>query len=418
MLLAIVIGLVSAVLFAVVESSPLVVVEPTEQLDQADSVNELLNQLKFVTRRRFFQQRIVIKEKQLNSLVGLLQRGLPSVAGKATTTIEQLNLQLSYQLPIDFADWYINFEASLTPGPGLKPGPVTIGAITISGERALSMLVWAANWKTDSQIGSLAIEQINGVHVFPDETVIVLKPIHNFLQALNQVRNGITGSGDEVVIARTRFYLETLTSLKIRQHQPGRSLSEFIQPLFVIASQNNHQSSPIIENQAALLALAIYVGHHRLANFVGDVQPDKNRAAMPRYRPLLAQRTDLTQHFVISAAIKILSQQGVSLAIGEFKELMDRAKGGSGFSFVDLAADMAGVELAVVASDENSALAIQQKLSEVNSEKDFFPSITGLQEGLNKVDFASQYDKVDSDKYLHKVQIISNRIKSLPIYSQ
>jgi len=403
--------------YVLIDSDPIIGSDSVEQIDQADSVNELLNQLKLVTRRRFYQQRIVMKEEQLNSLVGLAQRALPSIAGKVDTTIKAVNLKLSYKLPLNFTDLYINFEGNVLPGPGLKFGKVSFGSLTISGDNARTALTGLMNWRTNSKIGSLAVEQIQGVHLFPTETVVVLKPIDEFLQALNEVRKGITGGGDEQLIARTRFYLDTLSNLNIRQHQPGRSLQEFIQPLFAVVSQNTNSSSAVLENQSALLALAIYTGHHRLANFVGDVQPVKGKVVMPRYRPLLAQRTDLTQHFVISAAIKILSQQGISLAIGEFKELMDRAKGGSGFSFADLAADMAGVKLAVMASDEKMALSIQQHLSSSATESAFFPQIDDLQEGLTKQQFANEYGKLDSQKYLSKVNLISDRIDALPLYN-
>lgn len=403
--------------YMLIDSDPIVGTDSVEQIDQAESVNELLDQLKLVTRRRFFQQRIVMKEEQLNSLVGLTQRALPAVAGKVDTTINAINLKLSYKLPLSFTDLYFNFDGNVLPSQGLKFGEVSFGSLTLSGDNARSVLIWLMNWRTSSKIGTLAVEQIKGVHLFPTQAVVVLKPIDKFLQALNEVRNGITGGGDEQLIARTRFYLDTLTNLTIRQHQPGRSLQEFIQPLFAVVSQKSEKSSAVLENQSALLALAIYTGHHRLANFVGEVQPVKGKVVMPRYRPLLAQRTDLTQHFVISAAIKILSQQGISLAIGEFKELMDRAKGGSGFSFADLAADMAGVKLAVMASNQDTAQLIQQQLAYTTTESAFFPQINDLQEGLSKQQFASEYGKLDSEMYLSKVKFISDRIEALPLYS-
>ncbi len=41
-------------------------------------------------------------------------------------------------------------------------------------------------------------------------------------------------------------------------------------------------------------------------------------------KPVLANRKDLSLHFIFSAAIKLLSEQGISVAVGEFKELMDK----------------------------------------------------------------------------------------------
>ena len=96
--------------------------------------------------------------------------------------------------------------------------------------------------------------------------------------------------------------------------------------------RSNYDTAPK-ENEAAILALAIYAGHHWFAKFVGDVQPKKGEVTLPKAKPTLKFRADLSQHFIFSAAIKILSEQDLSLAIGEFKELMDRGDDGSGYSF-------------------------------------------------------------------------------------
>ena len=61
---------------------------------------------------------------------------------------------------------------------------------------------------------------------------------------------------------------------------------------------------------------------------------------------MLAGRRDLLQQFIVSAGLRVLAENGVPMAIGEFKELLDSRSGGSGFSFVDLAADRAGLRFA------------------------------------------------------------------------
>ena len=87
---------------------------------------------------------------------------------------------------------------------------------------------------------------------------------------------------------------------------------------------------------------------------------------------------------------EVLSASGVVLAIGigEFKELMDRGDGGSGFSFVDLAADFAGVKFAIAATTLSSASTVQNVLAGNIDEDLFFPHIKGLPEGLNKNEFS------------------------------
>ena len=114
--------------------------------------------------------------------------------------------------------------------------------------------------------------------------------------------------------------------------------------------------------------------------------------------------------------MKILSEQGLSIAIGEFKELMDRSDEGSGYSFVDLAADFAGVEFAIVATNPSSASSVQTLLAGTTNENVFFPNIDGLPEGLSKSDFTRIFTEVDSHEYLEMVRSINQRIAELPIH--
>ncbi|MBN7827827.1 hypothetical protein J0A66_21590, partial [Bowmanella dokdonensis] len=105
-----------------------------------------------------------------------------------------------------------------------------------------------------------------------------------------------------------------------------------------------------------------------------------------------------------------------SVAIGEFKELMDRAKKGSGFSFVDLAADMTGIRFAELATDPQTAERLQQTLAGLDSELLFFPSIDGLPEGFDKQAFKHRYQQVDSEAYKAELQEIQRRIGELALY--
>ena len=133
---------------------------------------------------------------------------------------------------------------------------------------------------------------------------------------------------------------------------------------------------------------------------------------------MLHKRNDLARHFIISAALELLSKQGMSLAIGEFKELMDRAKGGSGYSFIDLAADMSGTEFARVAIAEGKAHQVQNAMARIQSELEIIVAIDGLPEGLSKQAFTEQYGKVDSEAYLNEVKEIERRIRGLALYAQ
>ncbi|MEP4890322.1 MAG: hypothetical protein ABJV04_09875 [Aliiglaciecola sp.] len=400
----------------IVESKPIVIANASVQVDDADSINVLIDQTRQITRKRYIPQTITISKPQMNSIVGFLQRAVPEFSGQIETNSEKLGVKFSYKIPIKWPSAYINLQGDLYSAPGIKLENVNLGDLPISGDWGISMMTFIVNRWTKSELGDLALNQISEVAVSAEELKVKLIPIHDFLVSLNEIKNGLSGSGDEELKQRVRYYLAFLDSLSFSQHRGGLPLSDFMNPLFKKVKSRTPQSSAVMENESALLALAIYVGHHRMANFIGDVQPYQNKLVMPYYRPLLRGRSDLTQHFVISSAIKILTQQGISHAVGEFKELMDRAEGGSGFSFADLAADLAGIKFASMAIDPIYAKAFQDALAQVESEDVFFPAIDNLPEGLSKQAFIKQYGNVESDEYKQMVAQINQHLELLPLY--
>lgn len=76
----------------------------------------------------------------------------------------------------------------------------------------------------------------------------------------------------------------------------------------------------------------------------------------------LFKRTDLAQHFIGAVVLSASMNRRVANALGEAKELSDSQAGGSGFSFVDLAADKAGSRFGeLVVSTPENARRIQKK---------------------------------------------------------
>ena len=399
-----------------IESYPTVVTRSGEQVNEAESVKKLMKQLSDSVKNRTHRQNINISQDQLNSLVGFAQRAHGQINGQVQITPHSTSILASYLLPKNPIGEYLNIDVLLLPGPGIKVSHVKLGSIKVPGNVALSTLVYLANWYTHSDIASQFVQQVESVSMSERQIQLSVLPLAQFLKQLNHVKQGVGGNSDEEMRLRTAYYLKQLSLLGVGKRSSPQSLAKYIGPVFSWAKSRSSYDTAPKENEAAIMALAIFAGHHRFANLVGDVQPKKGKAAMPNSRPTLAYRADLNQHFIFSAAIKILSEQGLSIAIGEFKELMDRSDDGSGYSFVDLAADFAGVEFAIAATNSSSAISVQNILAGEPDEHLFFPSIEGLPEGLSKNEFNQKFTEVDSPEYLQMVQSINQSIANLPIH--
>ena len=121
-----------------------------------------------------------------------------------------------------------------------------------------------------------------------------------------------------------------------------QSLTRLLSPMFLFAELRSQKNNQVVEeNRMALLVMGAYMTGRNPAKYISD-QPVK---PFRKIKFTLKNRNDLAQHYLISGAINAVSGTAWSNAIGLEKELKD-SDGGSGFSFVDLMADIAGNKLA------------------------------------------------------------------------
>ncbi|BFT29122.1 hypothetical protein D210916BOD24_02980 [Alteromonas sp. D210916BOD_24] len=400
-----------------IQKTPLVTSTAPVQLDGADSVNELLAQLKQAFSHREEGHRVVLTETQVESLVGVLQRALPDFKGIVNITPMGGTVSVTYA--IKDTGYYVNASALVLPGNEFHLAQVQLGDLALPGPLLLTVIERAVNAYTDSQVASIALSRIQRVAMQNSEITLEMGPLDSLLSELNVAASNLSVSEEMELETLTAYYLRYISGREIALSSQPVSLIEYLREGMARArEQSDTNEQAVLHNKAVILALAAFVGHHRVGNLVGNIQPDAEKAIKPRRGAVLHERNDLARHFIISAALELLAEQGMSLAIGEFKELMDRGKGGSGYSFVDLAADMAGTEFAKVATRQEQALAVQNAIARIQRELEIIPSIEGLPEGLNKQAFTAQYGRVDSEEYLKEVDEIKRRINALPLYSK
>jgi hypothetical protein len=131
--------------------------------------------------------------------------------------------------------------------------------------------------------------------------------------------------------------------------------------------------------------------------------------------PTLRGRRDLCQHFVVSAALTAVVGPKTAESLGLLKEMSDK-EGVSGFSFADLAADIAGVTLAV--SLAKYPPAVGRFRDGVNLD-DYMPPLTGLREGLTAARFAELYgDTPDDPRFVAEREAVRRRVTELPKYKE
>ena len=212
---------------------------------------------------------------------------------------------------------------------------------------------------------------------------------------------------------QVEFYINLIEKSQLKSN----SLAPYLIELFQNVEKYSNKDDAIAENKAALWALVIVFGNKKLAHFLGEnYQPKKDFIGKR-----IHNRQDLGLHFLYSIFLELTGEQYIAAKIGEYKELLDGNKGGSGFSFADLAADLAGIKLSKeLTSDAKRGSKILQQFTHISQnnmlESMVFPSISGLPEGISEAKFTKIYGNVDSDKYKKIIQKINSRINQLYIY--
>lgn len=419
------VGLFFLFVVLLIDVSPTVSKNASVQVENAENVSTLIGQLRKSFRNRYQPQQIDISYSQAESLLGFTQRALPNVSSELKLQALNAEIMVSYQLPSYLFSSYVNVSINVVQDNHLHVESVTIGVIKIPGSWVLKWAEALANSYTNSEVASKAIQLVAKTEISPDQVIISLNPLDPLLRELKNIKTSGDGNEMQLLRIKTAHYLRVLDSQPfpddLNLQNKDTSLSYYLHKVMLEAKALSAQdpqgnsNSATLENEAAIIALSIYAGHRRFSTLFGDLSFAVDPIPTVRHKPVLANRQDLSLHFIFSAAIKLLSEQGISVAVGEFKELMDRGKGGSGYSFIDLTADMAGANFAALAVDPRTAEKIQDIMSSEANEMLFFPSIEGFDEGMDKSKFRQKYTNIESEEYLKVIEEIEKRLGELPI---
>ncbi|MCD2449629.1 YfiM family protein [Methylicorpusculum oleiharenae] len=211
-------------------------------------------------------------------------------------------------------------------------------------------------------------------------------------------------------LSQIEFYQRRLAELTQTSRTPIK-LTDLMQPLFSAAKERSQNGEAIKENRAVILVLAFYANQKNLSKLISQSQT----WSRPNWRTVkLQNRDDLTKHYLVSALLAAYAGTPLADAVGLYKEIED-SKGGSGFSFNDIAADRAGTlmgELAV--TDEQQARQVQSLLAAV-TESDIMPKTSDLPEFIPEAELMRRYGGTQGKAYLQMMDEIERRILALPI---
>ena len=318
----------------------------------------------------------------------------------------QASLPLSIQTLKNYSNLYINLDATLVE-TGTLPQlqSVRIGDFPVPDFISRFLSTQSILWLQNHPQYRNGIEAIKLVRITPDALNILYQWQGGFSQQINTYFPVLSKSEQEKVY---RYHLLLTQS---SPQQKNQTLSQILQPLMQMAAKYSANNQAQKENRAAILAATFYVAGLPLNYLIPEA------ANWPRRQTqsvTLDGRRDFAQHFIVSAAITAYADTALSDAIGLHKEIEDK-RGGSGFSFNDIAADRAGTRFGDRATaSQKEAVRLQQLVKHGLDDKHFMPLWADLPEHLSKNEFRQHYGNFDTPAYHQIMKKIEQRVEALP----
>ena len=354
------------------------------------------------------QNAIHLNEKELSLALSYLLNKYIRSTSKITISKDLLHFKISLLLNNNDFDKYLNLNFKLTKQQGYPAiNSLQIGKIKIADEYAGLILESIIEYTPLKEYYILAAQHIKDIQISTTGVTI------NYISSADlksQKKLSLSNTHYQPVI----FYQQHIAKI-ISQHDPKwrLSLAELMQPLFKLAYHRSTFANAISENRAILIAISTYVNKNEIQAFLPiDISPTTQK----QYPASLYQRTDMAKHFIASAALAATGAGTLAQIIGQEKELID-AKQGSGFSFIDLAGDRAGLRFGKTAvKSEKKARKLQKRMANIKDYTAFMPEVRDLPENMNDMAFKQTYRSIYSSKYQRMLKKIDRRISDLAIY--
>ena len=354
---------------------------------------------------------IALSKEDLNLVANYLLNRYSYSAVNISLKPNQLKFTATSTLPKNPVGKYVNFTLALGNIEGEQLPKITkfkAGRLLLPSPLAAAVIDFAIRHSALNRYFLLATRPIKAVSITAEQITLSYS---SSLKTLIEARKLITSSNNEVV----SVYRQKISEV-VSQHNPKErlSLADLLRAGFSLALERSTESNAIEENRFAIIAINDYVNQNA-EQVVHNLNPVENTPQQPVF---MYQREDLALHFIGSAALTASMNTQISSAFGEEKELHD-AETGSGFSFIDLAADKTGTRFGELAtSTPENARKLQHAMAKIKSYNEFMPDPRDLPEHMNKSQFILKFDSVHSVKYQQLLQEIDRRINATQLYRQ
>ncbi|MGJ8694379.1 MAG: CehA/McbA family metallohydrolase [Thalassotalea sp.] len=385
------------------------------EIHNAKNILQELRQ-KFASTNNFIE--ISLSQNELDSIAIASAHTIPKSRFQTRLSHFGLYLFATKEFSILGAPLYINISCLLTPDfDKFSITSCDLGYLPINGWLVEKTIGLTTGLIFGDDAEETVMKLIYSGQIKNNQLILTTTKTTDFKDQINSTMKNaasvirtINNNSADIETERVKAYLSFIHSLP----QTESSLAWYIGKVFAFAQKQSIEYDPVTENTAALWALAIAYSNNSFARFIGIENTITINNA-----PTLRGRGDLKLHFLYSVVLEQIGDQEIALNIGEIKELLDSYKGGSGYSFADLAADKTGLMFSEkLTKSTTDAIFAQKTLANITDESVFFPFIHDLPEGFKGNEFERVFDNIDSPLYRSQENRIVSRINRMPLFKE
>ena len=404
-LFVLVLGVVGAVWLAF-DDAPLLAPAKAVSVADVERAKRLLDRYDPRKQKGTGPRQIVVPQADLEALLNHAATSLGRGSARLVLQGGSASLQISALIERSPVRSWLNIDAQLRETSGLpRFEALRIGRLPVPG--------WLADFALEQ---ALARVGAGGPGRLAGEIVQRVRFTPGSLQVAYQWREGLGTELSALLVApadtqRLRAYAQRLSEVVAKSPAArGISLAQLLPPLLALARERSAAGDAARENRAALIALTFYANGRSLATLT----PAARDWPKPASRTVtLAGRDDFPKHFLISATLAAESGSALADAVGLFKEV-DDSRGGSGFSFNDIAADRAGTRFGELAVQSPARL--QDAMAGGAKEGDFMPDVRDLPEFMPEAEFKRRFGGIGAPAYQKMMSDIEARIAARPLH--
>ena len=362
---------------------------------------------------------ISVTAEELDAALAAAQRLRPGLVAWADIEGEDLTLDVAAGAPLLPRGLELGLHAVLAPsGDGLRITSLRLGRLPLPPAAGMLALRLGLDRILGPGLGEYLLEAIETVRIAPGQVTVAFgfegDARLSFYERLRErIRLAAAGPTDT---GRVYHFLWWFDHSGDEGDLPeAGSALPYLRHVIAKAEETLLRAPPD-DAKASIFAFTLYCGDDAFGPAIGvAVRPHMQGEGNHCDDTTLGGRVDLRRHFAVSAGLYAASTEQAALGVGELKELLDSNAGGSGFSFDDLAADLAGARFAR-AFLETPRADWPALLARITGEADVLPDLDGLPEGMSAAEFARRYGDVDSPEYHALLAEITARIDALPLY--